>query len=296
MQCWNRCRLKYHLFMNICIQHIFQLPQYVTISKRNLKKYSYSKSAVHQGSIEIKPDFPRESRRSEQRMPMIPKGLWATFLGFFSVSRVNHLKNQPLTQRKTRGSLQNWLASFGWPNTWKSIQMASACRGQVSMSSNACFVPRRPPSPGWHFDGFNGWSEPTKTLYILFDCLIPSWSMGRTHLKKSWNWNRSILPFIYYHLRRWEFTLNHPQVIIRCFPQNFHRQAAKAPRKSTRFIEISRLCNDTPCTFGFSQPGEAAKLKIQRDSTKGILEKTTGTKMLELDSETGCKGFHWKVI
>ena len=99
---------------------------------------------------------------------------------------------------------------------------------QVSMSSNACFVLRRPPSPGWlddvrlirlnliwtggvkhrgamplppnsrrenfkmHFDGFNGWSEPTKNSSILFDCFRPSlWSMGRTHWKK---WEKLLEP------------------------------------------------------------------------------------------------------
>ena len=134
-------------------QHIFQLPQYVTTSKRNLKKYSYSKSAVHQGSIEIKPDFSRASRRSKQRMPMIPKGLWATFLGFF-VSRVNHLKNQPLTQKNKRQHWKLKLIGQFWMTQYLKIfvkpqGLQISTLEQVSMSSNACFVLRRPPSPGW---------------------------------------------------------------------------------------------------------------------------------------------------
>ena len=253
---------------------------------------------------------------------MIPKGLWATFLGFF-VSRVNHLKNQPLTQKNKR---QHWkLIGQFWMTQYLKIfvkpqGLQISTLEQVSMSSNACFVLRRPPSPGWlddvrqirlnliwtggvkhrgamplppnsrrenfkmHFDGFNGWSEPTKTLLchlIVSDHHCGAWG---GHTEKSWRnyWNLFNLPFIYYHLRLigGDTPSHHPQ-----HPSSDRCRAAKAPRKSIRFIEISRLCNDTPCTFG--------KLEMpERDSNgcdgcwkfkrmifeKEILEKTTWDK------------------
>lgn len=208
---------------------------------------------------------------------MIPKGLWATFLGFF-VSRVNHLKNQPLTKKQRQHWKLKLIGQF-WMTQYLKIfvkpqGLQISTLEQVSMSSNACFVLRRPPSPGWlddvrlirlnliwtggvkhrgamplppnsrrenfkmHFDGFNGWSEPTKNSSILFDCFRPSlWSMGRTHWKK------------------WEKPLEPLQCALQCahhpeHPSSDRCRAAKAPRKSIRFIEISRLCNDTPCTFG----------------------------------------------
>ena len=113
---------------------------------------------------------------------------------------------------------------------------------------------------------------------------------GEDTLKKSWRnyWNLFNVPFIYYHLRRLETT---PVTTL----NSSSAERLKLLGSRSDSLKYPDFATTPLAPEGkLEMPERQTVVTVAENKTmmfkKEILEKTTGTKMLQLNSETGCKG------